>query len=172
MKALKFLELKELLQQRVQLQTLACSLVESGIPLGAITEISGPGKTQLVLRFLAEHPQLTVAWLEESFSICPFSFLQNQVSLSRVLFVDAGESLEWAALQALRSQCFAVLVMYTQELDLQSARRIQLAAEKANAAVIWLSSRPQELWTSKLEITTRREYLDGNLQVHIRRKKF
>lgn len=61
------------------------------LPQGAITEISGPdgaGKTEAVLRFLAENPVPRVAWIEQDFSVYPCAFPQYGVALDRVFFVD------------------------------------------------------------------------------------
>src|SRR5271170_371643 len=50
-----------------------------GLPRGGligISGISGTGKTELVLKFLATNPGVSVAWIEESFSIYPCAFPQ------------------------------------------------------------------------------------------------
>jgi hypothetical protein len=157
MKALKFAALKELLQEKNKPETIPYSRLEVGIPKGAITEISGPGKTEWVMHFLAEQPKLNIAWVEENFCIFPFSFSQRNVRLARVLFVDAGQAIEWSILQVLRAQIFPIVVIYGQDIELQSMRRIQLAAEKSAAAVLWLTPEPQNFWTTRLQVAVRRE---------------
>lgn len=156
MKSLKFAELKELLQRRGNKETLSCANLPSGIPKGAITEVTGSGKTEFVQNFLAEHPSLTVAWIEKSFSIFPYSFVQRGVRLSRLLFVDAQKDVEWTALQILRAQAFGAVVIYGGDMDLQGLRRLQLAAEKSDVCAIWLTPEPQSHWATSLQVTVRR----------------
>src|SRR5690606_14451470 len=116
-------KLKELFQRQTRREVLSCSLLPSGLPKGAITEVSGFGKTELVTRFLAEHEEIRVAWIEETFSVFPFAFQQRRVDLKRVLFVEAGEDLTWAALQILKSQIFGIVVLYAETLSLTHLRR-------------------------------------------------
>lgn len=132
----------------------------SHLPQGAITEIlgaPGSGKTEAVLRFLAAHPELRAAWIEEDFTIYPCAFPQHGVELSRVFFVDVGvasngvgvgssgagvaskDSALWAAHQILASQLFGAIVLSARIQDLVALRRLQLAAEKNQARVILLS---------------------------------
>lgn len=167
-----FDELKALLQPRVQRERWSCSFLPSGLPKGAITEISGSGKTELTLRFLAENPELKVAWVEGTFCVYPFAFLQRQVSLDRVLFVEGGKETSWCVLQLLKSQTFAVVVVYVEKCELANLRRWQLTAEKSQAAVIWLSPRPQRLWPVSLQISTHRQSgQEEELQVSILRQR-
>src|SRR5689334_3582501 len=119
MKSTAFHELKDLLSVKTTKESFATSLVSEGIPKGSITEISGPGKTELVLALLKENQSATVAWIEEKFSVYPFGFIQRSVSLNRVLFVDAGSETCWSALQILKSQAFQILIIYSDNLDLQ-----------------------------------------------------
>lgn len=170
MKTLTLEDLKNLVQPRVQIETLECHFAPCGIPKGAITEISGIGKTDLVLKFLSEHPELKVAWVEKSFSAYPFRFLQRQVSLNRVLFVEAGEHIDWVTLQVLRAQYFAVVVIYSEYFDTKSLRRIQIATEKAGIATIWLSRSTDEHWQVSLKIKVRRKH--SELDVTILKKRF
>src|SRR4051812_38374506 len=61
-------------------ESLPFSRVAGGVPIGALTEISGPeggGKTEVLLGFLAENPKARVAWIEERFTVYPCAFPQN-----------------------------------------------------------------------------------------------
>jgi hypothetical protein len=157
MKALNLEELKALVQRRTAKEVFACTSLPCGIPKGAITEISGAGKTEFALKLLAEHPELKVAWLEKSFSAYPFAFLQRKVALNRVLFVEAGEQVNWVTLQVLRAQLFSVVVVYSDSFDLKTLRRIQIASEKAQVSTIWLSNHPQNAWPISLQVKVQRE---------------
>jgi hypothetical protein len=114
-----------------------------GIARGALTEVSGPdgaGKTSFVLRFLAAHPELRVAWLEAPFTAYPPAFPRHGVEPERLLFVDAPEEHAlWAAHQLIRSQLFDVVVLRAEIADTAALRRLQLEAERARASVIRLA---------------------------------
>lgn len=121
------------------------------IEKGALSELSGPrggGKTEAVLRFIAEAGAdgrvSRVAWIERDFTVYPCAFPLHQVALERVLFVDAGRDPRhalWAAQQVLASQVFGIVVLGLGEAveDPVVLRRLQLAAEKAQATVVFLS---------------------------------
>ena len=107
------------------------SLVEGGLPQGALIELSGSaggGKLEALIRFLSENPSLPVAWVEEGTTTYPCAFPQQGVSLERLLFVnaeavhpehrpaDAGSPrLVECAHQILRSQIFGVLVLLARD---------------------------------------------------------
>lgn len=109
-----------------------------GVPRGALTEVSGPlgcGRTEWVLRFLAENPEERVAWVEENLSIYPWRFLQK--GLDRVCFVETGEErFCWSMLEILRSQVFSVVVTTIQSLGERELKRLQMAAEKGGVCVL------------------------------------
>jgi hypothetical protein len=129
-------------------QTLSFSALQMGLPRGALTEISGThgsGKTEVVLNFLAENPETKIAWIEDQFTIFPTAFTQNQVSLERVLFVEAHPEKElfWITQQVLKSQIFEIIVLCTfRSFNETSLRRLQLASEKAMAVLIILVETP------------------------------
>lgn len=164
--------LKNLIGPLVQKETLGFSLLPDGCPKGAITEVVGSGKTEFVLALLAEHPQLKVAWVEENLSIYPVAFLQRNVSLNRVLFVESGRETCWCALQALKAQIFQVVVLYAENLKLAELRKIQLAAEKSQALVFWLTARPQSLWPVSLQVEVRRVARESALEGRILRRRY
>ena len=149
-------QLKQLVDTRTEKSTVAFSLLPSGLPQGAITEISGHGKTEFVLQFLREQPDLGVAWIEKNFSAYPFGFLQQQINLDRVLFMEGQREIDWCIYQALRAQVFQVVVVYCDQLDLKSLRRIQLQSEKSLACTLWLTDEPKQAWPVHLRIRIER----------------
>jgi len=163
-KAEKFAALRaQIHAQYHQREAFLCSAVTQGVPRGAITAIAGVGKTELAVRLIAENPTFRVAWIEEHLSIFPLALLQRGVGLSRVLFIDAGPDLAWSALQVLKAQIFPVVVIYAADLDLNTLRRVQLAAETANSACIWLADEPKNLWPISLQLQSIR--VDGELAI-------
>lgn len=73
------------------------SLLEGGLPVGAITEMSGPdcsGRTSLALSFLAQitHAGHVAAWVDGSNAWDPESAAATGIELSRVLWVKCGVS--------------------------------------------------------------------------------
>ncbi len=139
-------ELKSLLQAPAEKENLAFSLWPSGLSRGGITAIYGCGKTEFVAQFLFEHPDLQVAWIEEQLSIFPFGFLQRQIHLHRILFVESKTQTEWTVLQILKSQAFPVVVLYSESCDDKALRRFQLAAEKAQTCFLWLTLKSPSGW--------------------------
>lgn len=74
MKALSLVELRSLLSFTSHREFLPLIAFQAaGIPKGAITEISGVGKTEFVTQILGEHSDLRVAWVEKDLSISPFA---------------------------------------------------------------------------------------------------
>jgi hypothetical protein len=138
--------------------------LEDGLPKGAVVEVSGSdggGKTEVVLRFLAENPEARVAWIEDELTIYPCAFPQNRVGLERVLFVESkkGEAL-WTAHQILRSQVFGVVVLRVAHglSDEMALRRLQLAAEKTQTTVVILAEEPARrgTWPIAVQLQARR----------------
>lgn len=150
-------DLKALLQRRTVKEAVPFTLLPSGIPKGAITGICGSGKTEFTLKFLAENPDLKIAWIEDAFSIYPTEFIQKNVDLKRVVFVDARDEVGSTALEVLRAQYFHVVVIYSELCDLKTLRRMQIASEKANASVIWLTNLMQNSWPVGLQVQIHRE---------------
>ncbi|MCC7440006.1 MAG: hypothetical protein IT285_00135 [Bdellovibrionales bacterium] len=119
-----------------------------GVPCGAVIEVSGPaggGKTEWVLRFLARHRELSVAWVECSrrHTLYPVAIEQRGVAIDRVLWLESEnrEQVLWAALQALQSRLCAVVVVSAGErgLDAVELRRLQIEAERSGATALVLS---------------------------------
>ncbi len=163
-------ELRALVQTKIRKESLSSSYLQSGIPMGAITEISGAGKTEFTLKFLAEHPELKVAWVEKSFSAYPIGFLQRHVSLSQMFFVESAEQTNWVLLQVLRAQIFSVVVVYSDDIDLKTLRRIQIASEKAQTATIWLSMKQSSSWPVCLQVNVHRA--DEQLHAIVSKQRF
>lgn len=157
MKALSLEELRSLVGVKTQKESFDFSLLHEGVPKGAITEVIGSGKTEFVLALLAEQAETKVAWIEESFSVYPFGFLQRNVQLGRVLFVESGAETCWSALQVLKAQVFQIVVLYSESLGLNELRKIQLAAEKSQVAVLWLTAESRGLWPVSLQVKVGRQ---------------
>jgi len=86
------------------------SYLDQGLPRGALMQICGQGKRELVFEFLAQNPNLNIAWVEEKLTLFPPAILQRQVSLERILFNEAGREVSWVVLQLLRSQLFQFIL--------------------------------------------------------------
>src|SRR6185369_6840950 len=129
-----------------------------GLPKGGfigISGVSGAGKTELVLKFLAANPGVAVAWIEESFTVYPCSFPQHGVGLDRVLFIETkngnrmisdseteSASPLWVVHQVIKSQVFGVVVLSTMPAaDSVTWRRLQLASEKNECSIILLTEK-------------------------------
>ena len=123
-----------------------------GWPQGALTEILvdhyGIGELRLLMPALAALSTADnsidysepgwIAWVSPPFQPYPPALQQWGVDLSRMLIVrpkDASEML-WSAEQALSSGTCAAVLLWSDTLDDQASRRLQLAAEKGNSWAI------------------------------------
>ncbi len=120
-----------------------------GWPTGALTEILteqyGIGELRLLMpalvRLSAEDAQSDysepgwIAWVAPPFQPYPPALIQCGIDLSRMLIVrpkDPSEIL-WSAEQALSSGTCAAVLFWSEKLDDQASRRLQLAAEKGHS---------------------------------------
>jgi hypothetical protein len=166
MKAFDLDTLRALLRPKILRERLSFSLVEDGIPAGAITELSGHGKTEAIVRFLKEHPEFRVAWIEKSFSFFTAALGAWGVDIQRFLFVESAADTLWVALQVLRAKAFHVVILYHNEFENEDLRKLQLAAEKAAGALIWLSAiAPENPWPIALRLKAHRSAADGQLEI-------
>ncbi len=123
-----------------------------GWPQNALTEILvehyGIGELRLLMPALATLSTADngmdynepgwIAWVSPPFQPYPPALQQWGVDLSRMLIVrprDASEML-WSAEQALSSGTCAAVLLWSDKLDDQASRRLQLAAEKGNSWAI------------------------------------
>ncbi len=123
-----------------------------GWPQNALTEILvehyGIGELRLLMPALATLSTADngmdynepgwIAWVSPPFQPYPPALQQWGVDLSRMLIVrprDASEML-WSAEQALSSGTCAAVLLWSDTLDDQASRRLQLAAEKGNSWAI------------------------------------
>ena len=145
-------------------EVLPFSLLKGGVSCGTLTEVcgvDGRGKTEFVLRFLAENRKARVAWIEEELTIYPCAFAQYGVALDRVLFVEAEKEAFWTAQQVLRSRLFKIVVLSARQNEAIELRRLQLAAEQSSTALILLSQKPttQGAWPIGLQVEVHRPQL-------------
>lgn len=127
----------------------ADQLLEGGLPVGAISEITGPassGRTSLVLAFIARRTteERVCAWVDTSDTFDPESAAANGVNLRRLLWVRCNDvpthlsktgKKHWTKLdQALRATDlllqaagFAAIVLDLGEIAAEHAGRIPLA---------------------------------------------
>jgi hypothetical protein len=140
-----------------------------GLPVGAISEISGPessGRTGLALSFLAQRTSAgqVCAWVDVNDMLDPESAAANGVSLRQVLWVrcadagNAGTRKTWARLdQALKvvdlilqAAGFAAAVLDLGNAPVEQASRIPLAtwfrfrqgAQRAQSSLLALGAMP------------------------------
>ncbi|HXN06326.1 MAG TPA: hypothetical protein VN944_04575 [Nitrospiria bacterium] len=148
----------------------SCSGVAPGLPKGAITQVFGPGKTEFAVRFLREHPDLKVAWIEPTLSIYPSGILQRKVAMNRILFIESGKEFPWAVWQAVKSSLFEGVILTAAVDDLRLLRRFQLAVEKGGTSLILLSEYPSNSWPVALQLKSSRNQ-GGRINIDVIRKK-
>jgi hypothetical protein len=144
----------------VQREVRASAFVRGGIARGAVTEfhgVSGSGKTELAVQILAEHPEEPVAWIEGGESFFPAALPFYQINMERLLFVQAGDDVEWAALQVLKSGLFPIVIVSFHSLK-APLRRLQVCAEHIKATVLLLGQEPhcEDRWALASSIEVQR----------------
>ncbi|MGZ6290347.1 MAG: hypothetical protein ACXWQO_19315 [Bdellovibrionota bacterium] len=142
-------------------ESLPYSQFASGLPRGALVEISGQGKTESVVQFLAENAETPAAWIESEFSLYPPALFQRKRKLENTFFIEAGKDAPWAASTILRARLFPVIVYHAPyQKDERQLRRFQLLAEKAQATMILLARRkPLAAWPIALSLEVRERKL-------------
>jgi hypothetical protein len=147
------------------LPSLSFSRLPQGLPRGALVEITGPGKTENVVRLLADNPSLKAAWLEERFSLLPSAFPQREANLEKIFFVEGGKESAWAARVILRAQLFPLLVYHAPYADERELRRFQLLAERSATTMILLGEKPllERAWPIRLSLVCHQQ------EIHPRR---
>jgi len=143
-----------------------CSLTE------ILVEHYGIGELRLLMPALAQlsaedvNADCTepgwIAWVAPPFQPYPPALQQWGINLSRMLIVrpkDDGEML-WSAEQALSSGTCAAVLLWSDVLDDQASRRLQLAAEKGNSWAI--AFRPPATRSEPSAAALRIELLSGS----------
>ena len=126
---------------------LKCSALKhktAGIRRGILVELCGRGKTEWVSRFLAEHPELEVAWLEETgaSTVFPAALAERRVNLSRVMFVEVERADgAWALLQLVNAGLFDVVVARQTGAPEKFLRRLQLCARKSRTTCLLMNEK-------------------------------
>ena len=174
---LEFLKLKLGVQTQTAGASYSCSLLserwnsqnrnnQSGVSRGAITKLTGSGKTKFLVQFLAENPLLRVAWVEPEFTAYPCAVFQNEVDLRRILFIEAGKEWDWSLLQLLKSALFEVVVFHQSiPINEKILRRLQLVAKKSSSTLILLSNDRSRSWPVSLHLEVSRRGIGQGLIV-------
>jgi hypothetical protein len=134
------------------IETLACSRLSLGVPRGALIELSGPSRTEWLLQFLKEHPELQVCWLEKKFTLLPTAVEQQSGNLERFLFVETGDDLFTPVRKALRSHVFDVLVFPNDFVHERALKSLQLLTEKAHATCFLLAPQASTAWPISVQL--------------------
>lgn len=125
------------------------------IPRGTLNEVSGvngSGKTESILRLLGKNQGKIgkTAWIEDLFTAYPVSFIQHEIHLDEIFFIESGSESLWTAHQILRSQLFGLVILKFHEWTLEKKdplvelRRLQLSAEQSQSYVFLLTEVPRQ----------------------------
>ncbi len=167
-------DLRELCRKttRLEREKYDFSLHPKGFPRGVLIELTGLGKTEVLVQFLAENPKLRVAWIEESLTIYPYAMAQRGVSLARLLFIEAHQEVFWATFQVLRSHLFDCVVLSSKRnFDEKNLRRMQLEAEKGNIGVFLLTESIHKAWPIALQLKVNREICSQGTKLDVIRER-
>lgn len=154
-----------------QREYLQSEILPEGLPRGAITQIYGFGKIEAAVQIIKDNPFLKAAWIEAEFELNPLAIAQREVDLTRLLFAEAGEHMIWTCLQVLKSHLFPIVVIKNPPLEEKVLRKLQLAAEKSQTALIVLTEEFSYSWPISLMLKAfRQNQQDVQLEVLRRRQ--
>lgn len=128
------------------------SLYPAGFSTGSFIELTGTQRTEFIALFLREHPELKIAWVEDSISINPYALKQKGVCLDNILFVEGGKDIAWCLNQVLGSGCFQTVITENRRFNEKDLRRFQLLTEKAQNHFFLLSADPSPSWVPHLQL--------------------
>ncbi len=140
-------------------------LVPGGLPLGALTVVSGlagSGRATVAAHVLAQETRAgrPVAWVDPRKTLYPPALAQAGVALERLLLVRSDpERSVYAAERILESGAFRVVAIGGLERHLgpSRVRRLQTAAERADTVALLLTDETCPLrGASALELRTER----------------
>lgn len=152
-------------------QYLQCSSLSTGIPRGAITQICGFGKTQAAVDLIKENPDIKTAWIESEFELNPLAVAQQEVDLTRILFAEAGEHMIWACHQILKSHLFPLVVLKEAPMEDLLLRKLQLAAEKSQSALVILTEEFSSSWPVSLMLKAHKTSSQEGIELEILRQR-
>lgn len=128
------------------------SLYPAGFTTGSFIEITGSQRTEFTALFLREHPELKIAWVEDSITINPYALKQKGVCLDNILFVEGKKDTVWCLSQVLSSGCFQAVITENSRFNEKDLRRFQLLSEKAQNHFFLLSASPSASWVPHLQL--------------------
>ncbi len=152
------------------------SFYEDGFAVGSLIEIVGPTKTTALALFLSEHPEMRVAWVTSKLTVHPFALSQKGANLQNILFVEAGNQVNWCLIQVLESGCFQVIVadigvagpsLKTGHADVsvfseRELRRYQLLSESYHTHFFLLSRQAHKSWVPHLQLEAQKSLLEAS----------
>ncbi len=167
-------QLKYLVSSQHTLHTREClhtSLLESGVPRGAITQICGFGKTEAAVQLIKDNAEFKAAWIESEFELNPLGVAQRDVDLTRILFAEAGEHMVWTCHQILKSNLYPIVILKSAPLDDFLLRKLQLAAEKSQTALVILTEDFSASWPISLMLKAHRNLVTENITLEVLRQR-
>lgn len=153
-------------------ESLRFSCCPEPLPKGGLIELTGFGKSELMVKILAEQNQPAI-WLSEIFNLNPFALWQRQVALKNIFFIEAKESLFWACSQVVQSRLYSSIIVDHPQWNLTQFRKLQLLAKKSDLLVFFLSKTPLNAWPIRLSLKVERGFWSQELQIHtLKRRDF
>lgn len=139
-----FKELKEQFQTSKNQNCWNFSSQKILVPKGAFIEVFGNARREVLIEFLRDQRDLTVAWVESELTLFPPSVAQRDVDVTRWLLVEAGENLLWVVEELLTSHFFSVILVSEMSLTAALWRRFQRECERGGTTLFLLSEQPHE----------------------------
>lgn len=146
-----------------QIETYKHQDLQVGVPKGAVVELLGPARYEFVAHFLAQQNQACL-WVQKDLSFFPTALFQRGIDLTKNVFVEAGNDVQWVLKQVLQSQIFPFIVGEDFAIQEKDLRKLQLLAERSGASFLHLCSDYRPSWVPMLTLNVEQRLgADGQL---------
>jgi hypothetical protein len=149
-----------------------CEGIPQGVPRGVLCDITGPARTEWILKFLINNKTLNTFWAEEQLTLFPTALQQRGIDLNKILMVETDKNLFKALRKALKSKLFDCIVLPGSIHDTKMLKALQLFARESNAFVFSLSKETKTAWSIPFQIEAEWAPNQRNLVVHVLKSKF
>lgn len=151
-------------------EVLHTTVLDAGIPCGAITQICGFGKIEAAVQIIKDNSEFKAAWIESEIELNPLPQFSRDLNLTHIIYSKTGEHMIGACIQLLKSNQFPIVVIKTAPLDDFLLRKLQLAAEKYKSALVILTEDFSASWPISLMLKAHRNLSTDTVSVEILRR--
>jgi hypothetical protein len=143
----------------------------AGVAKGIVVELLGHARTEWLLSFFAQHPELFIFWCESKAQINPTAIFQRGIALERIKFVNCEpEDLQQSLRLALESKFYPFVVATNSFEDVKIFQRFHFLSEKSKSTLFLLGDQKfSQAWPISLQLEI--NFSDEGYKIEIQRQK-